>query len=1067
MIFGGAGTDIGRNDAGDATTTADDVIVTVPTGHARDADVIAGDNARILRLVGTFGQQRTPNAYLTFAYDTYAGGLRIIPRAVELLDHTFGGPAFDAVGAATDRGAGDEVHGESGDDTVYGMKGNDVLYGDGQDDDLIGGYGDDWISGGTGDDGILGDDGRIMTSRNSSTGWTAQGAPCTANGTTCFSEPLYGILALFPTDPNTRTSEGNVLSEVIYTPGHVQEETINRAGVLNKAVNLTPFNVDPADLDPLFRPEGGYDDIIFGGLGDDAIHGGSGDDALSGAEALVAGYAPKYVTSCGAGTTPDCVAVRSGLVRIDFGHPVNPGDVLRHNPDDIDGWHYDRTRRAGEFDLYDEYQPRRAILFNAAAEVWTCTAYSPSGHTCTASSAITDFPFQFFLNNLIDEGPRVSGCIDFAPNGACLGTGYADTDGDDVLFGDLGNDWIVGGTGHDTLWGGWGNDLLQADDVLGIGCTSVSNNGTCLSRGESWLNDSPDTHPMYEDRAFGGAGRDVLIGNTGGDRLIDWIGEFNSYIVPFAPFGIATVSRQVPPALFEFLYVLSAAQGADPTRAADWNLDHADRNGEPYGEIGLITQKDHGLWQDQSGPPADPQAGNIPGGKRDVLRSATFNDGRMASVAIDSGIWEMTGGALSVAAASLGQDAAAVFYVDQNLPVYYELLADVKLTKPTGGWKANAFVIFDYFSPTDFKFAGLDQSTNKVVVGRRTTSGWIYDRQAAVGNIRFDTYYAMNVTVNGLVVTVYVNGSPLLSWQYDPRWVDGVPRGLNTGLVGVGSDSSRGVFDNVVVQALPPRASLDDTEDFSDGVGDRFTGPSTGGWTVTGGRLVGTPTAGSPATSLMDLPTRSAGGTTTTVTSTVRLSAGGSGGFVLDRYDTNDYKFVTLDQASGQLLIGHVVKNRRIIDASFATTLAAGVDHRVVLTLFGTTVTVSVGGIEIGSFSYNGAVVDGAIGMLSESGSTTFDDVHVVIGISVDGSPDPEAPTLTVPANITRSTSGNTLLVTDATIGTATATDNVPGVVVTRAGVPAGNLFASGPRPSRGRPPTSSATRPCGPSWSP
>ena len=52
---------------------------------------------------------------------------------------------------------------------------------------------------------------------------------------------------------------------------------------------------------------------------------------------------------------------------------------------------------------------------------------------------------------------------------------------------------------------------------------------------------------MYEDRAFGGAGRDVLIGNTGGDRLIDWTGEFNSYIVPFAPFGIATVSRQVPP----------------------------------------------------------------------------------------------------------------------------------------------------------------------------------------------------------------------------------------------------------------------------------------------------------------------------------------------------------------------------------------------------------------------------------------------------------------------------------------------------------------------------------------
>jgi hypothetical protein len=71
---------------------------------------------------------------------------------------------------------------------------------------------------------------------------------------------------------------------------------------------------------------------------------------------------------------------------------------------------------------------------------------------------------------------------------------------------------------------------------------------------------------MYEDRAFGGAGLDILIGNTGGDRLIDWVGEFNSYIVPFAPFGIATVSRQVPPQLFDFLYAQAASDGADLTR---------------------------------------------------------------------------------------------------------------------------------------------------------------------------------------------------------------------------------------------------------------------------------------------------------------------------------------------------------------------------------------------------------------------------------------------------------------------------------------------------------------------
>ena len=1047
LIFGGAGIDIARNDEGDATIGADGSIITEATGHARDADVIAGDNAQIFRLVGTNGTQQSPNAYLTFAYDNYAGGLRLIPRAVELLDYTFGGPAFDAASAATDRGAGDEIHGEAGDDQIYGMRGNDVLFGDGQNDDLIGGYGDDWISGGTGDDAILGDDGRISTSRNSSTGWTAAGTPCSANGTSCYSEPLYGVLALYPTDPDTRTTQGDVLDELIYTPGRVQQETINRTGALNRSVNLTPFNVDPNDLDPLFRPEGGYDDIIFGGLGNDSIHGGSGDDALSGAEALVAGYAPNYITSCttgGIGAVQDCTAVRDGLVRIDFEHPTNPGDILRYNPDDVDGWHYDRTRRAGEFDLYDEYEPRRAIFFNAAAAVWTCTAYSSSGKVCTANDDITSFSYHFFLNNTHDEGSVVNGCVSFAPNGTCLATGDANTDGDDVLFGDLGNDWIVGGTGRDTLWGGFGNDLLQADDQLEAGCLSSTPNGTCTETGSTWLNDGPDTHPTYEDRAYGGAGRDILIGNTGGDRLIDWTGEFNSYIVPFAPFGIATVSRQVPPALFEFLYALSKAQGADPTRAADTNLASAPRNGEPNGEIGLITQKDHGLWQDQSGAPADPQAGNIPGGKRDVLRSATFNDGKLAAVAVDSGVFDVTGGALNVSAASLGQDAAAVFYVDQQLPVYYEILASVMVNKPTAGWKANAFVMFDYFSPTDFKFAGLDQSTNKIVVGHRTAEGWIIDAQSAVGNIRSGVYYDIKVVVNGLVVDVFLNGAAQLTWQFAPRFIDGRAYGLNMGLAGLGSDNARGTFDNFVVRSLPPQTTFDETDDFAAGIGSMVV-PAVGTWNVTDARLVVTPTSGAPAVGLLELPPRSPANTID-LEVVVRLAAAGSAGVVFDHYGDDDFKFVTLDAATGVVSVGHVIRQRRQVDATFAAVIGAGVDRRLVVTLFGTTVTVSVDGVVVGTYSYNGAVGDGRIGLTAERGSTTFDDLHVRFGVAPADSPDPLPPALTVPANVTRpaDTGSATAVVPEWAIGTATATDNVPGVTLVRSGVPAGNVFTIG-----------------------
>ena len=251
--------------------------------------------------------------YVTFAYDNY-GGEKIVVRGIRLLDYTAGGPDFkpgdfslvDPKTTATtadddmrpmfslcccepefwarvDIGGNDEVHGETGDDFIYVGGGFDIAFGDADDDDIIGGWGHDWISGGTGQDGILGDDGRIFTSRNTSD-------PSKA-------ENLYGVLALLASDPDTRTSQGDVLNELITTPGDVQVETINVAGQLKKSVDLTPFNLTEAELgaaNPLLVNPMFADDVIFGGLGKDFLHGGSGDDAISGAEAIGESYAPRF-----------------------------------------------------------------------------------------------------------------------------------------------------------------------------------------------------------------------------------------------------------------------------------------------------------------------------------------------------------------------------------------------------------------------------------------------------------------------------------------------------------------------------------------------------------------------------------------------------------------------------------------------------------------------------------------------------------------------------------------------------------------------------------------------------
>ena len=901
LVFGGSGTAVARNDAGNLT----------PQGHATDADVILGDNGNIYRLLGVNdapgggGGVEMFGGFLAFNYDTYTNDppavpqAKIVVRGVQLVDYTPGGLDYaqTAAQAATDIGAADELHGEGGDDVVYGMKGNDVLFGEGQDDDLVAGYGNDWISGGAGDDGVLGDDGRLFTSRN---------------GT---AEPLYGIGSL-----------AGQLDLLITTPGNVQSATINVSGQLKKTADLTPFSVD-VTFNGTQDEFGGSatvahksDDIIYGGVGNDTLHGGSGDDAISGAEAPVESYAQLY----------DATDLLIGVIRTDYGHPLNlaDGDILRFNPDDPDGWHVDRTRRAGEFALYDEYDPLRKILLTDVGEL-----------------SKTGAGKEFFLNFVSTEGAEVA-------------TGIF-SDGNDALFGDTGNDWLVGGTGRDDLYGGWGNDLLNADDVL----TTAGG-----------LNNAPDTAASYEDRAFGGAGRDVLIGNTGGDRLIDWAGEFNSYLVPFAPFGMATVSRTLQPQLAEFLYQLSANDGADPTRAADTGADPT-RNGEPEGELAVIRQQDF-AWHDQTGAPTDPQPGNVPGGKRDVLRSANFNDGTAQAFFADSGAWTVSGGALQVSAQSLGGDAVAVYQVGDALPAYFEMLASVDVVKPTAGWKGNAYLIFDYNTKTDFKFTGIDISTNKLVAGHRDASGWHVDKQTPF-LAKADTYYNMMLSINGLNATIIVNNKDSLTYTFAPRVIDGWSYGLNWGLVGVGSDNSRGSFDNVQVQVVQAAATFQSTEDFGDGVADLFTGATSGTWAVSGGRYVAVPPSGGTAAKLIDL---GVGGLQ--VSSVLELSSivntQGRAGFVFDRYGADDFKFAAIDAPADKVVIGHyTAKNGWVIDASVARTINAGTDYTLGISLKGSTVSVTLNGQAVVGFAFNAVVVDGGFGVFATGGAASFDNVTI------------------------------------------------------------------------------------------
>ena len=186
-------------------------------------------------------------------------------------------------------------------------------------------------------------------------------------------------------------------------------------------------------------------------------------------------------------------------------------------------------------------------------------------------------------------------------------------------------------------------------------------------------------------------------------------------------------------------------------------------------------------------------------------------------------------------------------------------------------------MIFDYFSPTDFKFAGIDVAMNKVVARPPDGAGLGHrrdrrrHRQRQVGHLlrppggrerpRRDRARQRRRSV--------------LTKQLDPRWIDGQPYGFNMGLVGVGSNNSRGTLRQL---RRPGAAAADDVREHR-GLRRRrrrplHRRPAPARGPSTGGRYTGTPAGGAAATSLMTPAGARAPATPTVdVDATVRLAS--------------------------------------------------------------------------------------------------------------------------------------------------------------------------------------------------
>ncbi len=333
---------------------------------------------------------------------------------------------------------------------------------------------------------------------------------------------------------------------------------------------------------------------------------------------------------------------------------------------------------------------------------------------------------------------------------------------------------------------------------------------------------------------------------------------------------------------------------------------------------------------------------------------------------------------------TLSEDAVSVYYVEEWLPTYFEIEATINAVKPIGGYKSNAYMIFDYQSPTDFKFAGINISTDKLEMGYRDASGWHVVEQDNA-KLKHSRDYDVLLAINGLVATLVIDNKDVFTHVFQPRIdPDGYQWGLNAGLVGLGANNSKARLDNVRVQVLPPDWTYDDTEDFDDGVADMFEVQSPA-WQVTGGNYEASAIVGNMAISTTEL--------SFTYDSLLALDAtlkvDEIGGIVFDLYSTDDFKFAALSDDTNEVIIGHyTTRDGWTVDASVAWNILGNKDYDLEISLKGTTISVDVDGQAVLGYSFNGMLVDGDFGLFARDGDVEFDSFRVRTNDSAYDDPD-------------------------------------------------------------------------------
>ena len=149
-----------------------------------------------------------------------------------------------------------------------------------------------------------------------------------------------------------------------------------------------------------------------------------------------------------------------------------------------------------------------------------------------------------------------------------------------------------------------------------------------------------------------------------------------------------------------------------------------------------------------------------------------FDDGTAEQFSSQSGNWVVEGSEYLATAQRSDQNVISLLQVEEQLPLNMDVRVTFNADPIAGTRWSNAFIVFDYKSPTDFKFAGAFVGIDHWTIGRMTARGYVMD--AAVSErIDANVDYDLHLQIEGNSVTLNVGGVEKVGHIFDETLNDG------------------------------------------------------------------------------------------------------------------------------------------------------------------------------------------------------------------------------------------------------------------------------------------------------